>query len=172
MTEPLKQPTCAERVQDHWEGRRTDLKRALAMEERGGCDEWLRLDTAERVEILQECGLSPFMSRRDECPEEIPNLYEYGLSFDYVAPDTFSDQPEGFWRYQLSTGGPGDEIRFFASSPRSRCYRVEYWFLDWWDGASLDITGSDVALMLWDWFEPSIEDVDLEGMEGESYQED
>ena len=67
-----------------------------------------------------------------------PPFHEYGLSFDFVASDTFDDQTEPYWRYQLSWGGPSDEIRFFAG-------RTEYWFLDWFDGAYRDISSEQWA---------------------------
>lgn len=81
------------------------------------------------------------------------SIYDYGLSFDYVAPGTFDDQKEGYWRYQLSWGGPSDELRFFASSPQSPAYRIEYWFLDWFDGASRNITDEEIANEYWNWFQ-------------------
>ena len=74
-------------------------------------------------------------------------LFELGLGFDYVAPGTFSDQDEGYWRYQLSWGGPSDEVRFFASDPEDRVPAVEYWFLDWFDGASRNLHGNDLDLL-------------------------
>lgn len=63
---------------------------------------------------------------------------EYGLSFDYVEPGTFDEQPAGYYRYQFSWGGPSDELRAFGDG------RIEYWFLDWGDGASLDVSHDEV----------------------------
>lgn len=77
---------------------------------------------------------------------------EYGLSFDYVAPGTFERQREGYWRYQLSWGGPSDEFRFYASDPQSDCYKIQYWFLDWFDGAHKNVTEDEIARRLWDEF--------------------
>ena len=62
---------------------------------------------------------------------------EYGLDFDLVEADTFNDQPKPYYRFQLSWGGPSDEIRFYKDGT------IQYWFLDWFDGASKDITGLD-----------------------------
>jgi len=83
---------------------------------------------------------------------ELGNLYEYGLCFDYVPPGTFKDQLEGYFRWQLSTGGPGDEFRFYADRspnrfPRWSVYRIEYWYLDGYDGAHIDLYGEDEKLM-------------------------
>jgi hypothetical protein len=84
---------------------------------------------------------------------ELGTLSDYGLCFDYVAPDTFADQREGYFRYQLSWGGPSDEFRFFVN-PDLTCHRIEYWFLDWFDGAHRVLTNDDEAFMLemWAWF--------------------
>jgi len=87
--------------------------------------------------------------------EELGNLYEYGLSFDYVAPGTFTRQNEGYWRYQISYGGPSDEFRFYASGPDCDCYRIEYVFLDWYDGHKRALKGKDLELLkeIWSWFQ-------------------
>ena len=86
--------------------------------------------------------------------EDLGNFHEYGLCFDYVCGD--EDGP-GYWRYQLSYGGPSTEFRFYSSIIEHRdhlCYRVEYWHLDWFDGAHLELSGDDRELMneIWEWF--------------------
>ena len=61
-----------------------------------------------------------------------------GLGFDYVAPHTFTDQLEGYWRWQFSWGGPSDELRAFVNENKE-IHRLEYWFMDWMDGAKLEL---------------------------------
>ena len=56
------------------------------------------------------------------------------LGFNYVEPHTFTDQVEGFWRWQFSWGGPSDELRAFVNEHKE-IHRLEYWYLDWGDGA-------------------------------------
>ena len=87
---------------------------------------------------------------------DLGTLADYGLCFDYVAPGTFDDQPEGYFRYQLSWGGPSDEFRFFVN-PDLTCHRIDYWFMDWFDGAHRALSGETLRLMLalWCWFEES-----------------
>ncbi len=85
--------------------------------------------------------------------EDVPNLgslYDYGLAFDYVN----RENKAGYWRYQLSCGGPGDEIRFYANGPKAPMYDATYWFLDWFDGHGRKLYGQDrkTAEWLWDWF--------------------
>ena len=61
-----------------------------------------------------------------------------GLCFDYVEPETFTDQLEGYWRWQLSWGGPGDEFRIYVNPDKS-VHRIEYGYLDWYDGAKVTL---------------------------------
>lgn len=64
------------------------------------------------------------------------SFYEYGLSFGLVESGTFDDQKEQYYCYQLSWGGPSDEIRFYSD-------RIEYVFLDWFVGVGFDVTGEE-----------------------------
>jgi len=84
--------------------------------------------------------------------EEYGSFYDYGLSVDYVEPGTFDGQNEGYGRYQLSWGGPSDELRFFFSPRGNVPYRIEYWYMDWFDGASIEITDDPIAQWLWEQF--------------------
>jgi hypothetical protein len=120
-----KEATCKERVREHLTGRVSDLRRMVKAERDGN-----------------EAG-----------PEDCGPLNEYGLCFDYVEPETFTNQPEPFFRYQLSTGGPGDEFRFYLGAGAREPHRVEYWFLDWFDGAHVALTGTRKKLLLdiWNW---------------------
>ena len=64
--------------------------------------------------------------------------YIEGLCFDYVEPKTWDAQLEGYWRWQLSWGGPADEFRIFVNPDKS-VHRIEYWYLDWFDGAHVNL---------------------------------
>ena len=88
----------------------------------------------------------------DNYTEDGECLNEYGLSFDYVKPHTFcdcdSDYPDddcddtsGYWRYQLSYGGPSDEFRFHDDGT------IEYRYHDWFDGAGRNLRGADYRFM-------------------------
>jgi len=87
-----------------------------------------------------------------EQDDDLGRLTDYALCFDYVEPDTFIDQREGYFRYQISWGGPSDEFRFFTN-PDLSCHRIEYWFMDWFDGAHRVIEGEQKAFLLelWGW---------------------
>ena len=113
----------------------------------------------QRVESQLESGLDDLRrlweayQKGEEDVEDLGNIYEYGLCFDYVAPDTFGDQSEGYFRYQISYGGPSSEYRFYTN-PDFSSYKVEYWFLDWFDGANRTLSGTDKELLMeiYDWF--------------------
>ena len=116
-----KEPTCKDLVKPHFRSRLNDLK---AM--------W---------ETYQE---DPEAYTDDE-----DRLDEYGLSFDYVPEGTYDDLPDPYFRYQLSWGGPSDEFRIFARRINGHwaLTEVQYWFLDWFDGAYVTVLGAD-----WEWF--------------------
>jgi len=98
------------------------------------------------------CGGEGVVDQDGNVPD-LGTFYEYGLAFDYVPAGTFGDQDQGYFRYQLSWGGPSDEFRFYAD-PALHCYQIEYWFLDWNDGARRALFGNDRALLqeIWEFF--------------------
>ena len=71
-------------------------------------------------------------------------IRDYPLCFDHVEADFFANDRgehthEGYSRYQMSYGGPQDEIRFYNDNT------VTYAFLDWGDGAEIDITDEAIT---------------------------
>ena len=123
-----KQLTCEQRVDDYLKGRLEDLKILWDLDCKGN----------------------------DEYHPDLGKFNEYGLGFDYVEAETFDDQLEGYFRYQLSYGGPSDEFRVYAkydyTSHSISIYRVEYWFLDWFDGANREVTNNELMNEIWDYF--------------------
>ena len=84
-----------------------------------------------------------YESLLDEWSEVInrnESLFEYVvenvLCFDYVEAETFTDQKKDYYRLQLSWGGPSDEFRIYTDKDLNIDY-VQYWYLDWYDGASI-----------------------------------
>ena len=58
-------------------------------------------------------------------------FYQYGLSFDYVEPYTFENQRAGYWRWQISWGGPAEEFRIYVD-PETVCVKeVDFVYSDW-----------------------------------------
>ena len=122
MDEQQKDRSCEARVEKHMSGRVDDLRVLWAA----------------------------FLQGRTD--KELGSLNEYALCIDYVAPGTFNDQTEGYFRYQISYGGPRDAFRFFVN-PDFTVHRIEYWFLDWFDGAhrSVEDQPAQVLHNLWGW---------------------
>jgi hypothetical protein len=81
---------------------------------------------------------------------------EYGLAFDYVRSGTFEDQAIGYFRYQLSFGGPTEEFRFYVD-PEHNLIKAEFWLLDWFTGSCIDCTLQQTVIAMWEYFR----DVDL-----------
>ena len=103
-----------------------------------------------------------------ETYDEIGSFYEYGLSFDFVESDENSD---GYYRYQLSWGGPSDEIRFYPDGT------IEYCFFDWFVGIGLDVSNNETMKACSQWFK-DCESIDFDSKDyddvyrKESYDED
>ena len=63
---------------------------------------------------------------------------------DFEGANTFDDQKEGYWRWQFSWGGPSDELRAYVNRDDSM-HRLEYWYMDWFDGAKVNIAAEHPA---------------------------
>lgn len=94
------------------------------------------------------------LDSEDNYTEELGDLNEYGLCLDLVEAGTFKGQREDYVRYQFSWGGPSDELRFFKNGD------IEYWFLDWFDGASIDVTSDEIAVAIRDYYSSFVKDAD------------
>jgi len=73
--------------------------------------------------------------------EELGSLNNYALSVGWVKAGTFEGQRADYWQYQMSYGGPSDEFRIYKNGD------VEYWFLDWFDGASITLNSDDAEFI-------------------------
>jgi len=114
------------------------------MEHNKKCKDKVANSLASRMEDL-EMLWGAYCNGEEET--EIGSFNEYGLCFDYVSAGTFDDQDEGYFRYQLSYGGPTEEFRFYCD-PTLECYKIEFWYLDWFDGAHKVLRGDNQKLML------------------------
>lgn len=113
--------------------------------ERKTCKEMVRGELKSRaVEIEKLFRL--YQAGSEESDPELGCFCDYGLAFDYVPAGTFTDQKRGYFRYQLSWGGPSEEFRFYTDE----CYvitRIEYWYLNWFDGAKVILSGKNAELL-------------------------
>jgi len=105
------------------------------------CKERVREELKDRIADLEK-----LFHAYPEDVEDLGNFSEYGLCLDYVAPGTFGRQRRGYLRYQLSWGGPSDEFRFYLDEGLNPT-RIEYWFMDWFDGAKIILKGKALELL-------------------------
>lgn len=109
------------------------------------CKERINDEYADRIEtiesIFERIDDGYDNSDYDAVDKAETELNEYGLCFDYVEPNTFEDQERGYLRWQLSWGGPSDEFRFFIDK-QGGITDIEYHFMDWFDGAVIDVNMS------------------------------
>ena len=101
------------------------------------------IDKVEKVFESRMEEIRILWNAEDNETEELGSLNDYGLSIDFVEPGTFTGQKRGYYRYQLSWGGPSDEFRIYNDD------HVEFWYLDWFDGASVRVTGEDASIIRW-----------------------
>ena len=111
----------------------------------GKCKDKVRRELRGRIADIRKLWRL-YCKDPDAYDEELGRFDEYGLCFDYVPRDTFSDQKRGFFRWQLSWGGPQDEFRFFTDENLD-ITEIEYWYLDWFDGAGVKLCGRDHELL-------------------------
>ena len=90
----------------------------------------------DRVKTIEESLNALYEGQEEDFDGGFFNL---GLGFDFVPAHTFDDQEEHYFRWQLSWGGPSDEFRVYTDN-QNNINRIEYWYLDWFDGASVDCT--------------------------------
>ena len=87
----------------------------------------------------------------EHCEDFSQYISEYGLCFDKVEPNTFQGQKLGYWRWQLSWGGPSDEFRIFVDEDKN-IYKIEYWYMDWFDGASIIVKNKIIYQIIKEYF--------------------
>jgi len=159
MEATKKRETCEERIQSELDDRLTDIKALfgeieaedVVFDEKRGegkgeatCGPLEASYSPADYDDEEERGEAVIEMLQDAANEQ---RYEYGLCADYVSAGTFDDDGPGYFRYQLSWGGPSDEFRFFLDADQT-CYKVTYCFQDWFDGAERVLYGTDKDLLL------------------------
>ena len=76
------------------------------------------------------------------------DYHEYEDLFDYVNQTALCwDHVEaegknaGYYRLQFSWGGPSDECRIYSDL-------IEYWYMDWFDGACIEVPEDSYTAMI------------------------
>ena len=80
---------------------------------------------------------------------EYEDLFDYvnqtALSWDYVEGEGKNNP--GYYRLQLSWGGPSDEFRIYTIGDTLEVVVIDYYYMDWFDGASITVPYSSIS---WD----------------------
>jgi len=109
------------------------------------CKEKVRGELRDRITDIRKLWRL-YRKNPEASDPDLGSFDEYGLGFDYVARGTFKDQRRGYFRWQLSWGGPADEFRFYTDE-NLEPVTIEYWYLDWFDGAKANLSRKDHDLL-------------------------
>ena len=131
----MKQATCAERIRDEY------------------------VDRIETIESIFDCIDDGHNNSDDDAIDAAYNKLDHmaldpQTPLEYIPSDTYDAQDEGFIRWHLSWGGPEDQFRFFIDE-HGGITDIEYHFMDWFDGAVINVnmTGYHAELLdrVFDW---------------------
>lgn len=121
ITKPI-QKKCVDLVKEKYQENLKEYEQAK---------NFLDIDKSERNKFEE------FLSDTFEDLNQYYDFFDYvnqsGLCFDRVEAGTFKGQRAGYWRWQLSWGGPSEEFRLFDNGD------LEYWYMDWFDGACVKV---------------------------------
>ena len=124
MINTNQQPKCSDLVQEKFNNTETDYKKAREFFEE-------YQDATEGQQIAMEV----FDKHRGDYFHEYDDLFDYvnqtALSWDYVDSE---GREAGYYRLQLSWGGPSDEFRIYVDQDKEIDI-IEYWYMDWFDSA-------------------------------------
>ena len=132
MEQLEKNPTCAELVKDKFNEVEQDYNNAQKY-----------FDEFDNSTEGGQIALKVIDKLKGDYFQEYEDLFDYvnnsALSWDYVEAGTFEDQEEGYYRLQLSWGGPSDEFRIYTIADTLEIDVIEYWYMDWFDGAFINV---------------------------------
>jgi len=79
------------------------------------------------------------------CEDFFDYVNSNALSWDWV--DAEDEKNPGYFRLQLSWGGPSDEFRIYTISDTLDIDCINYHYMDWFDGASIPVFEDSIS---WD----------------------
>ena len=122
MVAQTKQKTCAELISARCHDRKEQFEKA-----------WIYFKDKDE-------GFKRKSKELDEYSSLMDYANQSSLDFSYVEPNTFKKQSEGYWRWQLSWGGPSDEFRYYHhDGDKKKIKSMEYSYMDWFDGAAVPV---------------------------------
>ena len=129
MINANQDPKCADLVQEKFNNTEADYKKA-----RKFFEEYQDATEGQRI------ALEVIDKKRGDYFHEYEDLYDYvnqtAQSWDYVEGE---GRKAGYYRLQLSWGGPSDEFRIYITQDKEIDI-IEYWYMDWFDGAHVLVT--------------------------------
>ena len=134
-----QQRSCADKAQERFENREKDFIQAKEF-----YDKYEDAIEGEKIALQEKLENSELYEDVSGYEDFFDYINNYGLCFDYVERGTFTDQERGYFRYQLSWGGPSDEFRIYVDYDK-QITQIDYWFLDWGDGASIRVDKDSIA---------------------------
>jgi len=140
LTKEEKIKTCADQVHERYQEREDDFIKAFEF-----------YDKCEDVTEGEQIALGVFNEDVSGYEDFFDYVNHYGLCFDYVEKGTFEDQERGYFRYQLSWGGGQDEFRIYVDYDKEISH-IDYWYLDWGDGASIRVDEDSKSYEVCEWF--------------------
>jgi len=124
MINTNQQPTCQDLVQDKFNNIESDYKSA-----REFFEEYQDATEGQRI------ALEVLDKKRGDYFHEYDDIFDYvnqtALFWNYVEGE---GREAGYYRLQLSWGGPSDEFRIYINQDKEIDI-IEYWYMDWFDGA-------------------------------------
>ena len=126
-----QQKRCIDLVQDKFNAQEADYQKAIDF-----FDEYDNATEGEQIALKVASEHAGDYFADYDCFLKYVN--ETALSWDYVEPFTFQEQKAGYFRLQLSWGGPSDEFRIYTDMQKN-IKKIEYWYMDWGDGAFVDV---------------------------------
>jgi len=140
MINAKQDPKCADLVQEKFNNTEADYKSA-----REFFEEYQDATEGQRI------ALEVIDKNRGDYFHEYDDLFDYvnqtALSWDYVEGE---GREAGYYRFQLSWGGPSDEFRIYVDQDKE-IDMIEYWYMDWFDGAKESVTDAYIIPDLWDY---------------------
>ena len=123
---PDQEKKCSDIVEEKYQERLEEFERAKRF-----------FDITDKLASDEKGDLETYLNDEAQGFNNYSYFFDYvneaGLGFSRVEAGTFEGQRAGYWRWQLSWGGPSQEFRLFDNND------LEFWHLDWFDGAKVDV---------------------------------
>ena len=134
MTQIAKQPTCKELVNEKFNQVEQDYQEAQKY-----FDKLDLLSNDEQEQYKTKDKYNKFFY----CEDFFDYVNSNALSWDWV--DAEDEKNPGYFRLQLSWGGPSDEFRIYTIGDTLDIDCINYHYMDWFDGASIPVFEDSIS---------------------------